>query len=76
MKFSLLIALTFFFATSAAALVVDQDTVWDGQHSFSEDVQVLPGATLTVTPGSRLYFSGTRLEVSGRVVAEGAELSG
>jgi parallel beta-helix repeat protein len=75
-RFFLLIALTVFFATPAVALVVEQDTVWDGQHSFSEDVQVLAGATLTVLPGSRLHFSGARLDVSGRLVAEGAEFSG
>ena len=76
MRFLLFIALVLFCATPAAALVVDQDTVWDGQHSFSEDVQVLSGATLTVAPGSQLYFIGARLEVSGRLVAEGAEFAG
>ena len=65
MRFFLLIALALFCATPAAALVVNQDMVWDGPHSFNEDVQVLPGATLTITPGSQLHFSGTRLEISG-----------
>jgi parallel beta-helix repeat protein len=71
-----LTALIFCFATPAVALVVAQDTVWEGQLSFSEDVQVLPGATLRIAPGSQLHFTGARLEISGRLVAEGVEFSG
>ena len=76
MRILFFIAIVLCFATPAAALVVDQDTVWDGQLSFSEDVLVLPGATLTVAPGSQLHFSGAKLEVTGRLVADGAEFSG
>ena len=76
MRASLLIMLVLLCANPAAALVVDQDTLWTGEHTFAEDVQVLPGVTLTVAPGAQLHFSGSRLEVSGRLVAEGAEFSG
>jgi parallel beta-helix repeat protein len=75
-RFFSLITLALLWATPAVALVVDQDTVWSGEQSFTEDVQVLPGVTLTVAPGAQLNFAGARLEISGRLVAEGAEFSG
>lgn len=76
MRVSLLIILALFWTNPVAALVVDQDTTWQGTQSFSEDVRVMPGATLTVVPGAQLHFAGARLEISGRLVAEGAEFSG
>lgn len=76
MRISLFIAFALLCAAPAAALVIDQDTLWTGEHSFAEDVQVLPGATLTVSPGAQLYFTEARLEVSGRLVAEGATFYG
>ncbi len=76
MRFFLLTTLMLILAAPAAALVVEQDTLWEGQHFFSEDVQVLSGATLTVAPGSQLHFTGSRLEVSGRLVAKGVEFTG
>jgi parallel beta-helix repeat protein len=62
--------------TPAAALVIDQDTLWTGKQSFSEDVLVMQEATLTIAPGSELHFSGARLEIAGRLVAQGVEFSG
>ncbi len=53
----------------AAALVVDKDTAWQGDKYLTEDVQVLPGVILTIKAGSRLYFKGTQLEVSGNIIA-------
>lgn len=76
MRVLFFITLALLWCVPAVALVVDQDTVWSGQQSFTEDVRVLPGATLTVVPGAKLHFAGARLEVSGRLVAKGAEFSG
>lgn len=76
MRYLLLITLIFCLVSPAVAMVLDQDTTWQGQHSLSEDVQVLPGVTLTVAPGSQLDFSGGRLDVSGRLVADGVVFSG
>lgn len=76
MRYLFLITLALLWVSSASALVVDQDTVWSGQQSFAEDVRVMPGAILTVVPGAKLHFTGGKLEVSGQLVAEGAEFSG
>ena len=76
MRFCLLIILLLICATPAAALVIDQDTLWTGKQSFSEDVRVMQEVTLTIAPGSKLHFSGAGLEISGRLVAQEAEFSG
>ncbi|MCK4508813.1 MAG: hypothetical protein KAU27_09735, partial [Desulfuromonadales bacterium] len=76
MRFCLLIILLLTCATPAAALVIDQDTLWTGKQSFSEDVRVMQEVTLTIAPGSKLHFSGAGLEISGRLVAQEAEFSG
>ena len=76
MKIPLLIVCALLCAAPVAALVVDQDTLWTGEHFFAEDVQVLPGVILTVAPGAQLHFTDARLDVSGRLVAEGAVFSG
>jgi parallel beta-helix repeat protein len=65
-----------FCAAPSFALVIDQDTLWRGELSFTEDVRVLPGATLTVAPGASIHFSSAGLEISGRLIARGAEFSG
>jgi len=75
-RFLIFIILALLFAIQAEALVVDQDTVWQGRQAFSEDVRVLDGITLTIAPGSQLYFINSKLEVSGRLLAEGVEFSG
>lgn len=76
MRITLLIILTLIYALPATALVIDADTVWRGEQSFTEDVRVMPGATLTVAPDATIRFAGAKLEVSGRLVADGAEFSG
>ncbi|GAB4178083.1 MAG: hypothetical protein Tsb0017_17690 [Geothermobacteraceae bacterium] len=60
----------------ARALVLDRDTVWRGELSFSEPVEVPAGVTLRVEPGSRIRFQGSGLTVLGRVHAREAEFSG
>lgn len=76
MRRALFILLIVLFATPVAALVVEEDTVWSGEMSFAEDVKVLPGATLTISAGSRIHFEGARLEVAGRLLARDVELTG
>lgn len=68
--------LVLFWSMPAAALIVDKDTLWTGEQSFSEDVRVLPDVTLTIAPGSVIRFANASLEISGRLVAQGAEFSG
>lgn len=76
MKHFLLILFALLWANQAFALVVSQDTLWSGEQFFTEDIRVLPGVTLTIEPGTKLHFDGSHLEVSGRLVADGAEFSG
>lgn len=76
MKHTLLIIVALLCAVPAMALVVDKDTIWTGEHFFTEDVRVMPEVTLTVAPGSTLHFTTAKLEISGRLVAQGAEFSG
>lgn len=76
MKVILLIVIALLWALPAAALVIDTDTLWSGERSFSEDVRVMPGATLTVAPGALIRFAGARLEVAGRLLAQQAEFTG
>jgi len=72
----LCIILAMFWSIPAAALVVDKDTLWTGEQSFSEDVRVLPGVTLTIAPGSVVRFTDARLEIAGQLVANNVEFSG
>ncbi len=76
MRFCLIISVFLLCVSPAFALVIDQDTLWSGELSFAEDVQVLPGATLTVAKGSVVKFSKASLDVTGRLIARGAEFSG
>ncbi len=76
MRRCLFILLLLFGVQPASALVVDQDTLWTGERFFTEDVRVLSEVTLTVAPGSVIHFSGSRLEVSGRLLARDVEFSG
>lgn len=76
MKRCLLIMLVLLWSLPAAALVVDKDTLWTGEQSFTEDVRVMAGVTLTVAPGATVRFSGARLEINGRLLARDAEFSG
>jgi len=75
-RISLFIIVALLCAMPAMALVVDKDSVWTGELSFSEDVKVLPGVTLTVAPGTTVHFTAAKLEISGRLVAQGAEFLG
>lgn len=76
MRLTLLITLVLFWSMPAAALVVDKDTLWTGEQSFTEDVRVLPGVTLTIAPGSMVRFAGAGLEIAGRLLARDVEFSG
>ncbi|MDX9709628.1 MAG: right-handed parallel beta-helix repeat-containing protein [Trichloromonas sp.] len=60
----------------AAALSIEQPTVWRGELRFGETVRVAPGAALTVEPGTTVHFSGGTLEVAGRLVAQEARFTG
>ncbi|MCB1126275.1 MAG: CotH kinase family protein, partial [Verrucomicrobiae bacterium] len=54
---------------------VNADTVWaaaEGPHVISGQLVVRPGATLTIQPGSSVFFNGAAsLWVEGRLLAEG-----
>ncbi len=76
MRRCLLIMLVLLWSLPAAALVVDKDTLWTGEQSFTEDVRVMAGVTLTVAPGATARFTGARLEINGRLLAQDAEFSG
>lgn len=62
--------------TPVSALTIDTDTIWRGDLHFAEPVRVESGVTLTVTAGTRVTFSGGRLEVAGRLVSENASFGG
>lgn len=76
MRLGAIIAAILFWTTPAMALVVSEDTVWNGERAFAEDVRVLPGVTLTVAPGSVIRFAEARLEVAGHLIARDVEFSG
>lgn len=60
----------------AAALSIEQPTVWRGALRFGETVRVAPDATLTVEPGTIVHFSGGGLEVAGRLLARKVRFTG
>ncbi len=76
MRIALIIIFLLLCAYPATALVVDKDTVWQGDMHFTEDIQVMPGVVLTIKSGSRLYFKEAQLEVSGSIVANDTEFLG
>ncbi len=51
---------------------VDSDTSWHGVVYLEHDVDVVPAAVLTVTPGTTVLFSkGRTLSVHGRIISSG-----
>lgn len=55
-------------------LVVSEDVVFDSKRPYHvfDSLYVAPGATLTLTPGTQLYFqSSAGLKVAGTLVAQG-----
>lgn len=51
---------------------ISADTVWHGDIYILSAVQVLPGATLTLTPDTKVIFSeGTGLRINGKIIAKG-----
>lgn len=76
MRYFLFISLLLAMSSPAAGLVVDKDTVWQGEKFFSEDVRVMPGVTLTIASGTQLSFSEAGLEVVGNLVATNVVFSG
>ncbi len=76
MRVLLAVVLLVFAPLPAGALVLDRDTVWRGEISFSEPVDVPAGVTLRVEPGSHIRFDGAGLTVRGRILAREAEFSG
>lgn len=76
MRYLLAIAVLLLCTEPAVALVIDRDTEWSGEKSFAEPVRVLPGATLTLAPGTRLIFADAGLDVAGNLVARKVEFSG
>ena len=51
---------------------IDTGITWRGDIAISKTVSVLPGATLTIAPRSRVLFAeGAGLNVKGRIIASG-----
>jgi Right handed beta helix region len=51
---------------------IETDLTWRGDIGIGREVSVLPGATLTVAPRTRVLFGeGCGLAVSGRIIADG-----
>ena len=51
-----------------------ESTSWDGTIVVKQTVTVVPGAVLTIGPGTRVVFhKGSCLVVEGRLLAEGGE---
>ena len=76
MRLRLFLTFMLLWSSAAQALVIDRDSRWEGALTFREKVSVPAEVTLTVANGSRVTFEGGGLEVSGRLIAEQAELSG
>jgi parallel beta-helix repeat protein len=60
----------------AQALILEGDTLWQGEKELAESVIVPRGVTLTVAAGSRIVFAAGGLEVAGVLQAQDAEFSG
>ncbi|MFV1963483.1 MAG: right-handed parallel beta-helix repeat-containing protein, partial [Acidimicrobiia bacterium] len=65
-------------ATQDVAGPIATDTTWSaaaGPYQLAGEVTVAAGATLTIEPGTSVYFdAGAQLTVRGRLVAEGNDL--
>ncbi|NQU22058.1 MAG: lamin tail domain-containing protein, partial [Candidatus Nealsonbacteria bacterium] len=63
-------------STQNVSGAITADVTWDaasGPYQVTGDVTVAAGATLTILPGTTVFFeAGTRMIVNGRLVAEGA----
>jgi len=66
-------------ATREVTGTITTDTVWtaeDGPYRVMGDVTVAENATLTIAPGTSVYFdAGARLTIRGRLLAEGTDRS-
>lgn len=72
----LVLLLVLFGVTAAEARFLTGVVRWSGTVTLTETVRVEPGAELVIAPGTRVQASGGRLEVAGKLVAEGAEFAG
>jgi hypothetical protein len=50
-------------------MIISENKTWSGTITLTEDIQVAPGATLTISPGSRI--SGGSISVYGSLLANG-----
>lgn len=76
MKGALLLILLLCWSLPASALLIEQDSRWSGERAYAEDVRIAPGVTLTVAPGTILRFTAGKLEIAGRLDAQGATFTG
>jgi hypothetical protein len=61
-------------ATVLSGGTLRDDTVWDGRYCVEGEVSVGQGVTLTIEPGSEIYFAATAmLEVEGHLYAVGTD---
>lgn len=60
------------FSFTWPAATLESDVTWRGTIGVQKDLAVVPGATLTMAPGTRVEFSpGTGMLVKGRMIASG-----
>jgi len=51
---------------------INADTIWDGEINIKNTIQVLSGATLELSPGTKVLFSeGAGLKINGKIIARG-----
>lgn len=66
---------------TSAGVVIDRDTIWEGEVRVTDPVTVEKGATLTIRPGTKVFLSGEdrdgdgcregRITVFGSLVVDG-----
>ena len=72
----LFLILALLLPTPVLGQVLTGTNVWNGSVDVAEPIRIERGAELIVEPGTQVVFKGGRLEVAGRLQAEGARFSG
>jgi hypothetical protein len=60
-------------ASKALARTLEQDEVWSGVIKLDDNVQVPPGITLTISPGTRIITNGNQILSHGTINILGGE---
>jgi parallel beta-helix repeat protein len=72
----LLLTLILLLPITSVAQVLTGKTVWSGSVEVTETIRVEQGAELFIAASAQISFFGGRLEIAGRLIADGASFNG